>query len=78
MTGMERARKSRPRRVLLLVTVLVVGGSGLLGYALRSPENVHRGTVSYFAPTQDATSVRPVRRVRGRAAILDQCRRSDM
>ena len=26
------------------------------GYALRSPENVHRGTVSYFAPEQDATS----------------------
>ena len=53
---MERARKSRGRRVLLLVTVVVVGGAGLLGYALRSPENVHRGTVSYFAPTQDATS----------------------
>ena len=51
-----RARKRRGRRALLLVTVLVVGGSALLGRALRTPEDVHRGTVSYFAPEQDATS----------------------
>ncbi len=52
----SRARRRRGRRALLLATVVVVGGSALLGYALRSPENVHRGTVSYFAPTQDAAS----------------------
>ena len=50
-----RARKRRGRRALLLVTVLVVGGSALLGRALRTSEDVHRGTVSYFAPEQDAT-----------------------
>ena len=44
MTPMEaRARKRRGRRVLLLVTVLVVGGSALLGRALRTSEDVHRG-----------------------------------
>ena len=57
MTSMEaRARKSRGRRALLLVTVFVIGGSALLGRALRTSEDVHRGTVSYFAPEQDATS----------------------
>jgi hypothetical protein len=52
----SRATRRRGRRALLIATVVVVGGSALLGYALRSPENVHRGTVSYFVPTQDATS----------------------
>ncbi len=56
MMWMEPASKRRGRRVLWLVSVLVVGGSALLGYALRSPENVHRGSVSYFAPEQDATA----------------------
>src|SRR3954453_9121377 len=51
-----RARKRRGRRVLMLITVVVVGGSALLGHALRTTENVHRGTVSYFAPEQDATA----------------------
>src|SRR3954469_1638990 len=52
----SRASRRRGRRALLLATVIVVGGSALLGYALRAPENVHRGTVSYFAPRQDAAS----------------------
>src|SRR6478672_10051644 len=52
----SRARRGRGRRAMLLATVMVVGGSALLGYALRSPEDVHRGSVSYFAPTQDASS----------------------
>jgi outer membrane protein assembly factor BamB len=52
----SRARKRRGRRVLMLITVLVVGGSALLGLALRSDQDVHRGTVSYFAPEEDATS----------------------
>jgi outer membrane protein assembly factor BamB len=57
MTRMEaRARKRRGWLWLLLTSVIVVGGSALLGLALRSPENIHRGTVSYFAPEQDATS----------------------
>jgi outer membrane protein assembly factor BamB len=57
MTRMQsRARKKRGRRVLMLITVLVVGGSALLGLALRSDEDVHRGATSYFAPEQDATS----------------------
>ena len=51
-----RARKRRGRRTLLLITVLVVGGSALLGKALRTSDDVHRGTVSYFAPGQDATT----------------------
>src|SRR4029077_6062415 len=51
-----RARKRRGRGSLLLITVLVVGGSALLGKALRTSDDVHRGTVSYFAPGQDATS----------------------
>ena len=57
MPGMvARVRKRRGWRGLLLVTLVVITGSALLGHALRSPENVHRGTVSYFAPAQDATS----------------------
>jgi outer membrane protein assembly factor BamB len=60
----DRATKRRGWRVLLPVSVIVVGGSALLGYALRSPESVHRGTVSYFAPAQDATSDPAVVRAR--------------
>src|ERR1700704_2049751 len=52
----SRASRRRGRRAMVIAAVVVVGGCGLLGYALRSPENVHRGTVSYFAPTQDASS----------------------
>src|SRR4051812_42485566 len=51
-----RARKRRGRRVLMLIAVVVIGGSALLGHVLRTTENIHRGSVSYFAPEQDATS----------------------
>src|SRR4051794_27834509 len=51
-----RARRRRGRRALAVVAVVVIGGSALLGYALRSPEDVHRGTVSFYRPTEDASS----------------------
>src|SRR5262245_30312439 len=57
MTEMDAsARKRRGRRWLMLITVVVIGGSALLGRALRTTEDVHRGSVSYFAPEQDAAS----------------------
>src|SRR5205085_365378 len=56
MMWMERASKRRGRLALWLASVIVVTGSAALGLALRSPENVHRGTVTYLAPEQDATS----------------------
>ena len=65
----SRASWRRGRRALLLVTVIVVGGSALLGHALRTSEDVHRGTVSYFAPTQDASSDPAV--VKGAALMED-------
>ena len=65
----DRATKRRGWRVLLPVSVIVVGGSALLGYALRSPESVHRGTVSYFAPTQDATSDPAIARRKNARAV---------
>ncbi len=51
-----RARRRRGHRALLLVTFFVVSGSALLGHALRTSHDVHRGTVSYFEPDDDATT----------------------
>jgi outer membrane protein assembly factor BamB len=57
MTRMEAgARKRRGWRALLIVAVLVIGLSALLGRALRTSDDVHRGTVSYFEPEDDAST----------------------